>query len=97
MLANRIFVNLNVILQVISGLFLGYALYQIRKIITKEDSNMINLNTMTCHICAFGLYLSAAVILQFYYIEYYFDIENKQKEYNAKFAEICCASASFIA
>ena len=53
---------LAIVFQVISGLFLFYAIFKIKSIITKEDSKLVNLKTMAIHSIAFGLYMLVAVI-----------------------------------
>ena len=46
----------------VSGAFLGYALYKIKSFISKEDALLVNLKVMTLHGLAFGLYMVAALI-----------------------------------
>ena len=53
---------LAIVFQVISGLFLFYAIFKIKSIITKEDSKLVNLKTMAIHSVAFGLYMIAAAV-----------------------------------
>ena len=53
---------LAIVFQIISGLFLFYAIFKIKSIITKEDSKLVNLKTMAIHSVAFGLYMIAAAV-----------------------------------
>ena len=51
---------LSVLLQIISGVFLFYALFQIKQFITKDATTYVNLKKMALHSSAFGLYMLAA-------------------------------------
>ena len=52
---------LSVLLQIISGFFLFYALFWIKQFINKDTSTFVNLKKMALHSSAFGLYMLAAV------------------------------------
>ena len=68
-IADIILSNSVVLLQIISGLFLFFAIFRIKNLITKEDSALVNISAMILHSTAFGLYIVAAIVNQVFYEE----------------------------
>ena len=58
----RLLINVIVFLQIVSGTFVGYALFKIKQSINKEDASIVNVKTMTFHLLAFGIYTFSALI-----------------------------------
>ena len=91
---------LTVLLQVMSGVFLFYAIFKIKQIITNEDKQFVNIKTMAIHSVSFGLYIIAIIVTQVFWI-----LANKATSYesylkrakNEEIAEIVCNCASLIA
>ena len=59
------------LLQIVSGIFLGYAIFTIRKFLRKSGSKTdVNTTTLAIHSISFGLYMVSIVIQNVFYVIY---------------------------
>ena len=81
-----------VFFQIISGIFLFYALFKIQQFITKEDISLVDLKKMAIHSVAFGLYMVAAATQQIFWVINYSNPNDKTFK-NDLIVDIVCNSA----
>ncbi len=83
-------------LQIVTGIYLGYAVFTIKKCVSSEGS-ALNVVMLGMHAATFGLYMISILVYYVFYVNFYlFDYDESSKiEYFD--AWIVCVICSFIA
>lgn len=86
------------ILQVISGLYLGYAIHKIKQyLVVNGGRQVINVVMLVVHLGAFGLYLLSIIIYLVFYTLHYIYFNNERVTNLFYYAGFFCGCSNFLA
>ena len=87
---------INLVLQIISGLFLGFAITRIKK--QCEGSTEVDVKILAMHAFSFGLFMISIVVSFVFFAYYYLTVDRVDiKPRDALITDILCVVCSFVA
>lgn len=86
------------LLQLISGVYLGYAIHKIKQhLVLNGGRQMINVVMLVVHLATFGLYMLSIIVYYVFYTFHYLDYSNERVTDLFYYSGIFCACSNFLA